>query len=395
MSANLVRGANTTISTGTAAGLVAVQLSWPVLTAGMELDPSAFLVTASGVVRGDSDFVFYNNETSPEGSVRLLPDTKQDGDRHVRTVLVDVAKIPAEIVRIVLAVTIYQAGARKQTFGQVGQLGARVLDSANTELCRFDFTADTGAEAALVFGELYRRNADWKFRAVGQGHRGGLADLATGLGIEVEKEADPPPSSSPTAAPYPVMEPPPPLVLPADGPRSPLVQRGQRVGLTPGPDLKGELLISLPVGAASGELGCLYELTDGTKGYVGPFGNSWGDYHQKPFVRYFSTAIGDNPQSGEAVAINGTKLTRVERVLVFATIIDGGPATRQLSLTIPGSRPVEVPVGGPGLVAVALVEVSNGVVAVTYLGESFADYQTMDDRYSWGLRWPSQTTRST
>lgn len=394
MSAILVRGANTTISTGAAGRLVAVELSWPVLTAGMELDPSAFLVTASGVVRGDNDFVFYNNEASPEGSVRLLPETKQDGDRHARTLLVDLGKVPVEIVRIVLAVTIYQAGARKQTFGQVGQLGARVLDTANAELCRFDFTADTGAEAALIFGELYRRNEDWKFRAVGQGHRGGLADLATGLGIEVEAEAEPPPSSSPTAAPYPVVEPPPPLSLPTEGPRSPLVQRGQRVGLTPGPDLKGELLISLPAGAAPGELGCLYELTDGTKGYVGPFGNSWGDYHQKPFIRYFSTAIGDMPQSGEAIAINGSRFARVDRALIFATVTAGGPADRQLSVSLPGSRPVEVPVGGPGLVAIALIEVANGVVAVTYLGEAFASYQGMDDRYTWGLRWPSQTART-
>ena len=147
----------------------------------------AFLVGPDGRVRSDADFVFFNNLRSPEGSIEHLGDNltgSGDGDDEV--INVDLAGTPPTIDSIVFPVSIYDAEARSQSFGQVRNAYIRVVNLANdVELARYDLTEDASVETAMVFGEVYRHSGEWKFKAVGQGFNGGLGALAGSYGVAV------------------------------------------------------------------------------------------------------------------------------------------------------------------------------------------------------------------
>jgi tellurium resistance protein TerD len=169
---------------------VHVGLGWdPRATDGAEfdLDASAFLVAASGKVRGDADFIFYNQLKSTCGSVEHTGDNRSgagDGDDEVIYVYLD--KVPADIAKIVFTVTIHEADTRKQNFGQVGNASIRLVNKdTGAEVVRFDLGEEYSTETAMVFAELYRNGGEWKFNAVGQGYAGGLAPLAQQYGVTV------------------------------------------------------------------------------------------------------------------------------------------------------------------------------------------------------------------
>ena len=150
-----------------------------------DLDASAFLLTASGKVRGDTDFIFYNNLTSKDGSVSHTGDNRTgagDGDDESLKIKLDL--IPADVDKVVFVVTIHDAQTRRQSFGQVSGAFIRLAnDDDKSEVARYDLTEDASTETAMLFGELYRHGAEWKFRAVGQGYAGGLASVCAQYGI--------------------------------------------------------------------------------------------------------------------------------------------------------------------------------------------------------------------
>ena len=152
-----------------------------------DLDASAFLLTASGKVRGDADFIFYNQLKSTDGSVEHTGDNRTgQGDGDDEALKVDLSKVPAEITKIAFTVTIHDADARRQNFGQVANAFIRVVnDVTGTEIVRYDLAEDYSTETAMVFGELYRHNEEWKFRAVGQGYAGGLKAMCDQFGIQI------------------------------------------------------------------------------------------------------------------------------------------------------------------------------------------------------------------
>ena len=152
-----------------------------------DLDASAFLLTASGKVRGDADFIFYNQLKSIDGSVEHTGDNRTgQGDGDDESVKVDLSKVPAEITKIVFTVTIHDADARRQNFGQVANACIRVVnDATGTEIVRYDLAEDYSTETAMVLGELYRHHSEWKFRAVGQGYAGGLKAMCDQFGIQI------------------------------------------------------------------------------------------------------------------------------------------------------------------------------------------------------------------
>lgn len=152
-----------------------------------DLDASAFLLTESGKVRGESDFIFYNQTRSPEGSVEHTGDNRTgDGDGDDESVKIDLSKVPAEIQKIAITVTIHDGESRGQNFGQVQNAFIRILnDQSNTEIVRFDLNEDYSTETAMIFGELYRHSGEWKFRAVGQGYAGGLGAMCRQFGISI------------------------------------------------------------------------------------------------------------------------------------------------------------------------------------------------------------------
>ncbi len=153
-----------------------------------DLDASIFMVGANGKVRSDAEFIFYGQLRSACGSVEHTGDNRTgdaDGDDEAIKVLLD--KVPAEITRLVVAVTIHDADIRRQNFGMVHNAYIRVVNSDNdAELARFDLTEDASVETAMIFGEVYRHNGEWKLRAVGQGYAGGLHALAVSHGVNVQ-----------------------------------------------------------------------------------------------------------------------------------------------------------------------------------------------------------------
>ncbi|WP_144459616.1 TerD family protein [Bacillus pumilus] len=155
--------------------------------AEFDLDASAFLVDANNRCQQDTDFVFYNNLRHPSGSVTHTGDNRTgEGDGDDEQILVDFSKIPANIDRIGITVTIHDAEARSQNFGQVSNAFVRVVnEEGGEELIRFDLGEDFSIETAVVVCELYRHGSDWKFNAIGSGFSGGLAALCQNYGLEV------------------------------------------------------------------------------------------------------------------------------------------------------------------------------------------------------------------
>ncbi|WP_369393819.1 TerD family protein [Streptomyces sp. CG1] len=191
MGISLAKGGNVSLSKE-APGLTAVEigLGWDVRTttgADYDLDASALLLNASGKVISDQHFVFYNNLRSPDGSVEHTGDNLTgEGEGDDEVIKVNLAVVPADVDRIVFPVSIHEADARGQSFGQVGNAYIRVVNQAGgQEIARYDLSEDASTETAMLFGELYRHGGEWKFRAVGQGYASGLRGIAADFGVSV------------------------------------------------------------------------------------------------------------------------------------------------------------------------------------------------------------------
>ena len=192
MGVSLSKGGNVSLSK-TDPGLkqVLIGLGWEARSTDgvdFDLDASAFLLTESGKVRGDNDFIFYNNLRSVDGSVEHTGDNRTGaGEGDDEALKIDLDKVSADITKIVFTVTIHDADARKQNFGMVADAFIRIVnDDSNVEVARFDLTEDASTETAMVFGEIYRHNGEWKFRAVAQGYAGGLKAMCAQYGINAE-----------------------------------------------------------------------------------------------------------------------------------------------------------------------------------------------------------------
>ena len=191
MAVSLGKGGNVSLTKEAPSMNVAlVGLGWDArVTDGQafDLDASVFLVGENGKVLSDSHFVFYNNTTSPDGAVQHQGDNRTgEGDGDDEQVKIDLTKVAADVKKLVFAVTIHEADSRKQNFGMVSNSFMRVVNNDNgAEIARFDLSEDASTETAMIFGELYRHGAEWKFKAVGQGFAGGLAALATQHGINI------------------------------------------------------------------------------------------------------------------------------------------------------------------------------------------------------------------
>jgi tellurium resistance protein TerD len=191
MAISLQKGGNVNLSKE-APGLskMTIGLGWDVRAtdgAGFDLDGVVFMLNQSGKVRSDGDFIFYNNLKSTDGSVTHSGDNRTGaGEGDDETVTIELSRVPAEVDKIVLAVTIHDAEARRQNFGMVGKAFIRCINAnGNAEIARYDLSEDGSTESAMIFGEVYRNGADWKFRAIGQGFQGGLGPLAKNYGVAV------------------------------------------------------------------------------------------------------------------------------------------------------------------------------------------------------------------
>lgn len=194
MAVNLSKGQRVNLDKGMKMALVGLGWSTNEYDGGadFDLDASIFLIGKNGRVRNDEDFIFYGNLESKDGSVKHMGDNLvggSGGDDEV--ILIDFTKVPVDVDKIVITVTIYEADERGQNFGQVSDAYVRVAavsgpdDMQGRDVLRFDLAEEFSVETALVFCEIYRHGGEWKFNAVGAGYQGGLGALCRTYGVNV------------------------------------------------------------------------------------------------------------------------------------------------------------------------------------------------------------------
>lgn len=398
---DLQPGQNVSISKHSPApAALEMTLSWEPANAPLTLDSSAFVLNAQGQVRGDDDFIFYNQLTLPGGGVQRAG----DGRRFTVTF----AKLPAGIERIVIALTIDQGQRRGQSFAQLSQVRAELRDAASQALlAAFPLATKMMAETALIVGEFYLRNGEWKFRAVGQGFVGGLAPLARQYGVDV---ADDPDAAEPApAAPVkPAAAPPAPIRLE----KITLEKKGSSISLEKKGQGFEELVINLNwnQGGSSGkgffgrltgggkidlDLGCLFKLRDGRAGAVQALGDSFGSLQQPPYIQLMGDDRSGASAQGEFLRINGRQWAQLEKVVVFAFIYEGAPNWAEtdavVTIQTPGQPTLEIRLDSHHrdhrMCALAMLENQGGNIKVTKLVEYFRDHRFLDEAYGFGLRW--------
>lgn len=153
-----------------------------------DLDASAFLLGQNGKILTEKEFIFYGNLEHNSGSVKHMGDNiTGEGDGDDEQIQIDLSRIPSNISKVAFTVTIYDAESRRQNFGQVSNAFIRIVDeNTNQDIIRYNLSEDFSIETAIVVGELYRHNGEWKFNAIGSGFQGGLAALCKHYGIDVE-----------------------------------------------------------------------------------------------------------------------------------------------------------------------------------------------------------------
>lgn len=152
-----------------------------------DLDASVFLLDQNGKCASDKDFIFYNNLEGANGSVVHTGDNRTgEGDGDDEQIKVNLTAVPSHVDRITFVITIHDAEARRQNFGQVSNAFCRIVnEETNQEITRYDLGEDFSIETAIIVGELYRHAGEWKFSAIGSGYQGGLARIATDFGLQV------------------------------------------------------------------------------------------------------------------------------------------------------------------------------------------------------------------
>jgi tellurite resistance protein TerA len=415
---SMSKGSNTPVPTTA----LRVELGWSSGPGVPDADASALLLVG-GKVRSDADFVFYNQPAHTSGAVRY-EGKRNAGGQVVDALLVDLARVEPAIETIVLA-----ASADGGSFGQVPGLYIEVKDAAQgAVVARFDSTG-ASVETAFVLGEFYRRQGNWKFRAVGQGYSSGLEGLATDFGITVDEpqQTAPPTPAAPqvTAPPVtapPVTMPPPPAAPPAP-PAQPvrLTKAAPSVSLTKQGGTSGTMRVNLnwevrkQFSGWAGKMGrpvamhndldldlcALYELNDGSKGVVQALGNAFGALHQPPFIHLDGDDRTGAVASGENLTVNLDHMRDFRRILVFVTIYEGARSFADLHATVTLQPQYGAPIDFsldectvPSTVcALALITNTGSDLVVQrearYLvpERGVSPQRTVDYAYGWGMNW--------
>jgi tellurite resistance protein TerA len=391
----LTPGANTSVS----AGVQTVTITYTPV-AGADLDVSAFLLTDTGKVRGDNDMCFFGQQSVNNGAVKLVESAAG------RTVFsLNLEAIDQAVEKVALTATIYENKAKFAAFP--------VLNVSVSGGIEAPIPTQGMQETALILGEFYRRQGAWKFRCVAQGFAGGLAPLAQHFGVDI---AAPAPSAAPTPAPAPVAAP----AAPAPASKVNLSKitldkQGPSISLDKKDGDFGEIKINLnwnrssqnsggggffaslrgKSGGIDLDVGCLYEMENGSKGAVQALGNAFGDFRDAPFIQLMGDDRTGSVSDGEWLRINGKEWRQIRRVLVYAFIYEGAPNWQAtdgvITLYIPCEAPIEVRLseegGSKGMCAIALLENVGGSVRVNRKVEFFKGHSDMDKAFGWGMRW--------
>ena len=361
------------------------------------VDFACFGLDAQQKLSNDLYMTFFNQPKTPCGAIEL---STPIGDSA--GFLCNLNKLPLTIDRLVFTAAIDGSETMRQI--QTGYL--RFLD-AGQETARFSFSgADFQNEKALMLGELYRKDGAWRFSAVGQGFNGGLDALVKHFGGEViEKNTAPPPPPAKAS-------PPPAKVLLS---KITLEKRGDKISLEKTSNSIGYGRIICNLNWTSGnqqkkglfggalnnnkgidlDLGCLYELSNGTKFVVQALGNSFGSYENSPYIHLAGDDRSGASTDGEFLYVNGNHLNDIRRICIFAFIYEGvvnwTQANAVVTVTVPGHPIIEVRLDAHqnnlNMCAIAMLENNNGELKLTKLSEYFKGHKELDQNYKWGIRW--------
>jgi tellurite resistance protein TerA len=364
---------------------------------GMDIDVSCFGLDAGGQLSDDRFMVFFNQKSCPGGGVTL------ELGSNTSTFNTDVSRLPETIHKLVLTAAINGAGTMRQ-------LGASSLRLGSVT---FAFSgADFQDEKAVIVGELYKRDGQWRFGAVGQGFNGGLSALLKHFG-GTEAAPAPAPAPAPETKKISLSK----ITLEKRGDKISLEKTGRqgfgrtRINLNwnqsaaPAPEAKKPGFLSRVMGGAarSGgidlDLACMFELMDGTPGCVQALGNSWGNFGLPPYIHLDADDRSGTSTGGENIFINGDQFHQIKRALIFTFIYDGAPnwaATNGVvSIEVPGRAPVEVRLDNgtdASMCAIAMIENKGGNLEITKLVEYFqqsgsrSGHQQINERFGFGLR---------
>ncbi|WP_230351312.1 TerD family protein [Lelliottia sp. WAP21] len=363
------------------------------VTSGGPIDASAFRLYANGKVQGDADMVFYGQLRNDDGSVSLA------SEGQYSTFTVALHQLKANVEKVAFTVTC-DGGQKVSNLRNLSidvEQGANNLVSGVVDL--------TGRqEAALILGEFYRRNNEWKFRFVAQGFNGGLKPLAEHFGVTIADEPAPvsPPPAPPVATP-------PPVETKISLSKVSLTKEKPAISLTKR-DNFGEIRINLnwhrgstKTGIAGMfgskgidlDLGAFVELQDGYKSVIQALGNAFGDYHSEPYVRLQGDDRTGDISDGEWLHINGREWKHIREVLIYAFIYEGVPSWDKtdgvVTIHVPDQPPIETRLtegeNRRTLCAIARLVNENGAIKVERINQYFKGQNEMDRAFGWGFRW--------
>lgn len=399
---NLTKGGNAPLSSTTLQVAVAWKDSDP---NAEELDVSCFLLTDAKKVRSDDDMIFYGQRQSKDGAVQIKDLAAGDASGRKTSFVVDLAKLAGDVTSIAIVGTTGSAGGVRP----VSALQTLSVTAApdGGEPVVFDITTGDASEAALILGELYLRNGQWKFRAVAQGFNGGLAPLARNYGVDIDEPAAAAPTPTPPPAPTPPSAPSPAptvnlskVTLTKEKPSVSLAKKNEGFGqieinlnwTQTGGKKKG--LFGLKGKAIDLDLGCFFELSGGQVGAVQALGNTFGRYEQPPFIELAGDDRTGASTSGEWMRINGGQWQHLRRVLIYAFIYEGVPnwasADGMITIYMPDGAPIEVKLdetSNLGMCAIAEITNENGGIKFNREVKYFQAHPQMSEYYRYPLQW--------
>ncbi|MEM9049171.1 MAG: TerD family protein [Pseudomonadota bacterium] len=413
MATQLTEGANAPLP----GDEITLDIGWQGSGSVPSIDVSAFALKADGKVRGDADMIFYNQPEHSGGAVRM----RQTGSGT--SFSLRMPGIPAALEKIAVTATVDPASG-VANFGGLSTASIVIRDGGGAEAVRFDMQLSGRSEAALILGEIYRRQGQWKFRAVGQGFNGGLKPLAEHFGVDVA--GDPEPAAPPPSSPPPSSRPPS-SRQPSSPPKQASTPPASNVSLSKISLSKDKPTVSLKKGSG-GSLGmitinlnwnqgepkkaglfglgkpkgidldlcALYRLADGRAFGVQALGNNFGSYNNAPWIELAGDDRTGSATDGEWMRVNGDQWDKIGRVLVYAMIYEGVPNWSStdgvVTLFAPNNPDIEVRMEGTSnerICAVALLENVGGELKITRENRYFANAPEMDRAYGFGLNWTS------
>lgn len=392
----------------------------------IEIDISAFVLNNLGKTESDLDFVYYNNANWGNGTVQL--DTNISGLDKSKFEI-DFGKMPNTVAKVALTATIYEFAKRNHNFGKVKKIYIKGINKSNNEeLFSFLLEDSLTVETAIILGEVYKHNGEWKFNAVGSGYSGGLDSLCKDYGVTVEEIKEETKEEIKEVSPKAVVS-----VrdekLADDMSKKAnignelnnnkinlskieLKKKGDKINLTKTEGNKlGKVIVNLNwtrgekktglLGNIFGsqdidlDLGCLFELKNGTIGCVQALGNVFGDYFSAPYINLLADDRTGDSKDGEFMWINADKVNEISRIIIYAFIYQGVSNWSQADAVIKitqNSGPeivikLDEPRNGNGMCGAVLIENIDNNFSIKKVEEYFTGHKELDKRFNWGLNW--------